>query len=346
MQNGPPITLIALLLLGSCEVEAPEPEQPQAVRVTHARRTDLVQGRSYLAEVAADSTVQILARVQGTVAALPVAEGDSASAGEVLVELAAPDVVARLARTRAERERAERERDFVCARLETDRRLTEAGDMAPEQLDASEKNCASARLAASAALAAEQEVTAVASRSVERAPFPGVVLERLAEPGQDVMPGTPLVVYGSAGRELLLRVPSTELARGIGEGTPAAFEGGRGVVERVGAWAKGPGQLVELGVSVEEPGALPTVGSTTSVTLIQDERDDACAVPDAALGADERGAYLLTVRGERLERLAVTPGPRADGLVAVEPCPPAPVAVGALSSLDLDRDVLAVEEGT
>lgn len=338
--------LVASLGLAACGDDGVDATlEPQAVRVTHARRTDLVQGRSYLAEVAPSSTVQVLARAQGTVSSLPVAEGRTAEAGEVLARLAAPDVMARQARTQAERERAERERDFVCARLETDRRLTEAGDIAPEQLDASEKNCASARLAASAALAAEEEVSAVTARSLEHAPFSGVVLEHLVETGQSVMPGMPLVVYGSTERELLLRVPATDLVSGLGEGTPVAFDGGRGVVRQVGAWAKGPGQLVELRIAAEDPGALPTVGATTRVTLVLHERADACAVPVDALGADDLGDYLLAVQGGRLERLTITPGPRQGGLVAVEPCPATPVVVGSLSTLDLERPVLAVERG-
>ncbi len=347
MQIITPFTLSAFLVLAACSGQdsAPSPT-PQAVRVAHAHRADLVQGRRYLAEVTPKNTVQVLARVQGTVSSFPVPEGQGAKAGEVLARLAAPDVMARLSRTRAERERAERERDFVCARVETDRRLTEAGDMAPEQLDASEKNCASARLAASAAGAAEDEVSAVTSRSTERAPFGGVVLEHLSETGQSVMPGMPLVVFGSQERELLLRVPSSDMRDGLGVGSAVSFEGGRGVVRQVGAWAKGPGQLVELRVAAEDSAALPTVGSTTSATLVLDERADACAVPVDALGRDEQGSFLLAVHGDMLERLAIATGPRQDGLVAVEPCPDTAVVVGSLSGLDLERSVFAVERGS
>lgn len=318
------------------------------MRVAQVRHQDVVQGRRYLAEVVTSSTVQILARVQGTVSTLPVAEGDAAAAGDVLARLDAPDVMARLGRTRAERERVEQERDFVCGRLETDRRLTEAGDMAPDRLEASEKNCAGARLAASAAKAAEDEVGAVTARSAERAPFSGVVLEQLAEPGQAVMPGMPLLVYGSDERELLLRVPSSDLSAGLSEGTPVLFDGGRGTVSSVGGWAKGPGQLVELRVAFDQSDISPVVGSTTTATLVLDERAGACAVPLDALGDDALGSYLLTVQGEGLHRVEVARGPQADGWIAVEPhLPPGThVVVGQLDKLDIDRSVLAVELGS
>ena len=343
------IFIASILVSVSCgEPDADAPLVPQAVRVAQVRHQDVVQGRSYLAEVVSTSTVRVLAQVQGTVSALPVDEGDSAVDGDVLARLAAPDVMARLSRVRAERERAERERDFACGRTQTDRRLLQAGDIAPDQLDASEKNCSAGQLAASAAQAAEDEISAVTARTAERAPFDGVVLEQLTEIGQTVMPGTPLVIFGSTERELLLRVPSSDLASGLGEGTSVVFDGGRGTVGSVGGWAKGPAQLVELTVTVHQPDSLPPIGSTTSVRLVLDERAGASAVPLDAVGSDAQGSYLLLVQGDRLNRYEVARGPYEDGWVAVEPpLPPGSlVVVGQLNKLDSDRPVFPVELGS
>jgi RND family efflux transporter MFP subunit len=343
-----PALLVSSLALSACGEPDSQPEIPQAVRVTQVRQADVVQGRSYLAEVVSSSTVRVLARVQGTVSALPVDEGGNADEGDVLARLAAPDVMARLNRVRAERERAERERDFACGRTETDRLLLQAGDIAPDQLDASERNCSAGQLAASAAQAAQDEVSAVTARSAERAPFEGVVLEQLTELGQAVMPGMPLVLYGSTDRELLLRVPASDLAADLGAGASAVFDGGRGTVTSVGGWAKGPAQLVELRVTVEQPDTLPTVGSTTSVKLVLDERSGASTVPLDALGSDTLGSYLMLVQGDRLNRYDVIRGPHEDGWVAVEPPLPlgSRVVVGQLNALDTDRAVFAVELGS
>ncbi|MBT3288917.1 MAG: efflux RND transporter periplasmic adaptor subunit [Victivallales bacterium] len=344
-----PVLIVSSLALSGCgEDDSQRKDSPQAVRVTQVRQANVVQGRSYLAEVVSTSTVRVLAQVQGTVSALPVDEGGRAGEGDVLARLAAPDVMARLNRVRADRERAERERDFACGRTKTDRLLLQAGDIAPDQLDASEKNCSTGRLAASAAQAAEDEVSAISARSAERAPFEGIVLERLTELGQTVMPGMPLVLYGSTERELLLRVPASDLTSELGQGTSAVFDGGRGTVTSVGGWAKGPAQLVELRVTVEQPHRLPTVGSTTSVKLVLDEQAGASAVPLDALGSDSLGSYLLLVQGDRLDRYDVTRGPHEDGWVAVEPplSPGSLVVVGQLDKLDMDRTVLTVEMGS
>ena len=341
-------SLAMLLVLVACAGDEAPQEGPQAVRVVRVRQGPVVQGRSYLARVASQRTVNVLAQVQGTVSALPLAEGQEAEKGAYLAHIAAPDTMARLDRVRAERDRAQRERDYVCGRLETDRLLFEAGDISAEQLDASEKNCSSASLALEAAQASQKELLVVTARMSERAPFDGLVLEHLVERGQTVMPGTPLLIYGSSRRELVMDVPSTDLAGGLAEGNPVVFDGGRGTVSRVGAWAKGPGQLVEVHVEVADQAALPPVGSTIGARIVLDEATDACAVPVDALGEDGQGSFVLVVEDDSLVRVAVEPGPREAGWVAVEPPldPGSRVAVGQLDTVDVGRRVLAVEVGS
>jgi hypothetical protein len=105
---------------------------------------------------------------------------------------------------------------------------------------------------------------------------------------------------------------------------------------------------VELRVTVEQPDTLPTVGSTTSVKLVLDERSGASTVPLDALGSDTLGSYLMLVQGDRLNRYDVIRGPHEDGWVAVEPPLPlgSRVVVGQLNALDTDRAVFAVELGS
>ncbi len=339
------LLLSLLFMFIACGEDDSPREAPQAVRVTQVRHGPIVQGRSYLAQVAPQRSVNVLAQVQGTVSALPVEDGQLAAKGAYLAHITAPDTMARLDRVRAERERAQQERDYVCGRLETDRLLFQAGDIAAEQLDASEKNCSAVSLAVDAAQSSEKEILVVTARMSERAPFDGVVLEHLVEPGQTVMPGTPLLVFGSAELELVLQVPSTDLASGLAPGAAVLFDGGRGTLSSVGAWAKGPGQLVDLRVAVADQGALPPVGSTLNARLVQAEITDACSVPLEALGEDQQGLYVLMVQDEKLLRVAVVPGPREAGWIAVEPPLEAGslVVVGQMEIIDMDREILAVE---
>ena len=339
------ITCLVLALalgLAGCVRSAPAErahETVQAVRVSTVRHGPVVEGRRYLGVVAPAETIRVLDQVPGAVSGLPVVEGGSARRGGVLARIAAPELAARLERVRAERSRAERQRDLACDSLERSRALASSGAITPLQLDTAEASCATVEHAVSAARAAEDEVSTSSGRTVERAPFDGRVLEHLVDPGQTVMPGMPLLLFGTDGAELLLRVPQEQLADGVGLGSAAVFEGGRGVVTRVGGQATGPGGLVELRVRVDPPELLPMIGATVPVRLVVDERHDATAVPLDAVGSDAGGSWVLRVDGDRALRTPVTTGPRADGWIVVEP----PLAPGTeVVVADVERVVLDV----
>ncbi len=337
---------IASLLLLGCNAEPVEPDvRPQAVRTVEVRVGPVVEGRAHLAEVVPASTVVVLAQVPGTVSERSVTEGAPVAEGDVLLRVAAPDIAARIARARAERARAERERDFACAQLDTDRLLAGTGDIASVQLDISEKGCASAALAVEATRAAEREATVAGTRAVERAPYDGEVLVAMVDQGQTVMPGKPLLQYGSRQRQLRLRVPQSDLA-GVALDTRVQSELGTGHVVQIGAQAMGPGRLVEVLVALEgEPAAAPPrVGSVLTATVVLDERAVASAVPRSSLAEDEQGAFVFVVEDQQLRRVNVALGPQQDGWVAVEPALAAGslVVSGDLTGLELDRPVLAV----
>ncbi|MCA9492063.1 MAG: efflux RND transporter periplasmic adaptor subunit [Alphaproteobacteria bacterium] len=318
-------------------------EPPQAVRATAPRSGPVVEGRTYLGELAPERSVRVVAQVPGTVVGFDADEGAQVAAGATLVRVTAPDVAARVERVRAERGRAEAERDFLCTQLDTDRVLAAAGDLPAVKLAASERACSSAGHAVEAAHAAEREAGVAGSRAVERAPFEGTVLDHLVDPGQTVMPGTPLLRFGSSNKVLTVRIPQ-HAASDVTVGTRADSELGGGRVIEVGAQAMGPARLVEIVVSLDHPADGARVGTSWPVTLVADERVDGVAVPEDALGQDEGGSFVFLVEGDRLRRHGVELGPRQDGWVVIEPPPPGELLVvsGAVSGLDPERRVLAV----
>ncbi len=340
------VALLALVALVGCSPDAPAPADPlpQAVRVSTVRQGPIAEGRRYLATVAPADTVRVLAQVPGTVLELPIAQGSSAKRQQVLARIGAPELAARVARARAEGLRAQQQRDFACDHLDTDRGLAAAGVMTSEQLDTSESNCATAQLAVEAARAAQDDVGAASGKTVEAAPFEGRVLEHFVDVGQAVMPGTPLVLYGTTELQLALRVPQGELASGVRLGAAVTFAGGRGEVSEIGGQAKGPGALVDVLVSVHEADAALMVGATVPVRLVVAELRDTTSVPVDAVGTDADGRYVLLVQDGRAVRRPVTLGPTESGWVAVEPGLPAgsTVIVRAVDTVNLHAPLLAV----
>lgn len=169
--------------------------------------------------------------VGGVVREVRVREGDRVRRGDVLATLDARDVDARLAQARSAAAKAERD-------LERLRALHEAGAIPLAQLQDAITAAELARAEVASAEYARRYATIVA-------PANGVVLRRLAEPGQVLAPGAPVLVVGErdAGTVLRVGVPDRDVVRlQLGDRATVTFEAqpGRtyaGVVEEIAAAA-------------------------------------------------------------------------------------------------------------
>jgi RND family efflux transporter MFP subunit len=175
-------------------------------------------------------------RLMGAVTAVLVQEGDRVRAGQPLVRIDARDLAAKAEQVMAGRAEAEavlREAELHVQRM----RALHADDAAPRaQLDHAETGLARARAAVAAAEAGAAELSALRDYSVVTAPFAGVVIRRLVDPGSFAAPGAPLLVVQDASR-LRISVSAApgavrNLARGAvvrgtveGEAVAAVVEG-------------------------------------------------------------------------------------------------------------------------
>jgi RND family efflux transporter MFP subunit len=148
----------------------------------------------------------IAAKISGVIESLPLTLGQTVQRGELLVRLAAPELAARLAQTRAQLDRAEREekreRDLAATGADT----ADAARAATERLRA-----ARAALAEAEAMLAYTEI---------HAPYDGRVAQKLAYPGDFASPGQPLLVLEStAPLQIEAAVPAS-LATTLALGAP------------------------------------------------------------------------------------------------------------------------------
>lgn len=174
-------------------------------------RKSLSRSNSFPGELRAFQEVEIFARVNGFVEEVLVDRGSSVSAGQVLARMSAPDLLARRAEAQARIPAAEAQRAEAEARLSalesTYSRLQEAaktpGVVAANEVVLAGKSVESARAQVEAArksvAAMESSVAAVQALEdflVVRAPFAGVISERMAHPGTLAGP------EGAAGKAL------------------------------------------------------------------------------------------------------------------------------------------------
>lgn len=147
----------------------------------------------------------IAAKISGTIESLPLTLGQTVKRGELLARVAAPELTARLAQTRAQLEQAVRE----------EKRNRELAATGADTADAA--RAAAERLRVAQAAVSEPE--AMLAYTEIHAPYDGRVAQKLAYPGDLATPGSPLLVLeSSAALQVEVPVPAS-LAAGLALGT-------------------------------------------------------------------------------------------------------------------------------
>lgn len=352
------LALLFLAVLVSCQPGGGAPGKQeaahlQAVRTVAARTMSMSETLAYVGTVRSEREVKVLARVMGTLSALRFEEGARVRKGQVLAQIAVPDLDLRMQRLAADLRRLQNDQQYLCDTLETDLKLRKSGAVPQARVDASGRGCRGAREAVKAARAASGELSSNRGRATERAPFDGRVLRWLAEPGEHVAPGRPMLHLGNHRLEVVVQVNETDLARGIKVGTPVTvalggpLTGASGQqqaarVHRVAPTTTGPGRTFEVRIPL--PGALQKTarhGTSLDVTFVLVREEGAVAVPEVALSSGVAGATIFVIKDGQARAVAVTPGITAAGWVAVKP----PLAQGArvaVTNLDVLRDGMKV----
>ena len=325
--------LLAVLLTAiGCEGEAPAktgPNGPPPARVSvgQVRAGSVSAEWSFLGDVRALKRAQLAAGASGEVREVRVRVGDRVRAGELLVEI---DPSLASARVRA----AEASKTAGAAELERAQRDAErlrgAGpDIAAlaeiEQATSEQKRAAAER---KRLRAAEAEARAQLGRHRVRAPFDGVVVNRLVDPGDWVDPGVEVIElvddtgvevlvsappelspYLEPGDKALLRYGSASMAATIVGVARALDEESRTirlrlVPDETAAWLL-PGSAIDVLLSVErsEPDALVVSRDALvygiadiHVVKVNEQLAELIPIDIVARGRDE-----VLVRGETLQ---------------------------------------------
>jgi RND family efflux transporter MFP subunit len=297
---------------------------PVAIRVQTPEYRSLERRISYVGTAYSRQEVPINARVQGTLAELPVTEGEFFTTGTVLARLEAPEMDAAVSRLQTEYE-------YWSERYATDARLVEQGALAPEQAATS----ARAMRTAEAGLA---EAEANLAKTVITAPFDGAVLSWRAEIGQPIMPGQPILLIGDAVREVRVDVVEEDLARGIAVGTavdlrlaPTVYL--RSSVTEISPASSGPARTFSVTIpfpaqseatdaagGTPSPGGipLPRKGSSVTTEFVVEQREDTLAVPQRAIADRDGTPHLFVIHDGIAHRRDITPGIDLGGWVAVD----------------------------
>lgn len=268
--------MIATALLAACSSEPPPPMPPKVVRTTVVGAADAAVARDYSGELRARHETPLGFRVGGKITARLVDAGARVKAGQPLARLDAGDAALQAAQADANRALAEADaRRF--------RDLRARNFVSQAALDAKETAFKAAD--AQSGLAKNQSAYTTLA-----ADHDGIVAAVLAEPGQVVTAGQPVLRVARDGeREVAIALPEGGIA-GLTPGAEA----------EIGLWSAGGrtyrGRLRELApaadpatrtyaarVTVLDPDAALALGMTASVRFAARTESKAPIVPLAAL---------------------------------------------------------------
>jgi len=209
----------AAALLVACG-GAPSPERADPGPTLPAGRMVEVRDTAIAALLDAPGTAEPMQRatlstkLMGSVTAVLVREGEAVLKGQLLARIDARDLQAKRAQVHAGLAEAEAVQRDAATQAQRFRALYADSAATRAQLDAAETGLARADAGVRSAHAAAAELEAMRAYSEVRAPFRGVVTERLVDPGAFAAPGAPIVTVedGSRLRISVMVAPSTATA--------------------------------------------------------------------------------------------------------------------------------------
>ena len=222
----------AIVFLIAAATAAQKPDLVSVVSRSAARTVDLP------AEIQPYLEVSLTAKVAGYVDRVLVDRGSAVKRRELLVELSAPELHARIVEAEsrvqaAEADRAQAEAQLAGASISA-ARLKKAAEtpgaiagieleQAQKQVEAAEALVRSREEAIRAAQSAVQAQKDLEAYLKITAPFDGVVVERLAHPGALAEAGTPLLSLQQLSRLRVVVAVPEEYAGGIARGASVVF---------------------------------------------------------------------------------------------------------------------------
>ncbi|MGD9898719.1 MAG: efflux RND transporter periplasmic adaptor subunit [Calditrichaceae bacterium] len=332
------ILFVISIIFSGCKKENSEiTHPPVAVRVIKPMHKNMNKVLSYMGTVHSESEVKVTAQVQGTIASLRYPEGARIQKGDMIAKIYAPDLDAAVERTKADS-------DYWTRRYETDKRLVEAKAIPPEEGEASKR----AYLAANAAYT---EAKSRLEKTIEKSPINGEVLDWLVEPGQNVMPGQPILLLGNNKLELHAEVVEEDLRRGIRGGISALVTENDGTkfetkVSEVSPVASGTSRAFIVKTPLRSgDGQNLRKGASLRVDYILDSSKDAIVVPVQAIANRDKNPHLFVISDGLAFRRDVKLGIEQDGWIAVsmDGTGIETVAMSNLGSLKDSVRVFAVE---
>jgi RND family efflux transporter MFP subunit len=346
LHNAAPATRIALILsasvmLSACEQNTFVPPPPPKVEVATPAQKSITRYLDATGNTAPIKTVDLVARVQGFLQTINYKDGSGVKEGTTLFTIEPETYKLKLEQAQA----AEAGAQASLKQAETDYKrqvdLVQKQAVSQATLDTSTSNRDNAQANLQQAQASTKIAQVNYGYTNVAAPFDGIVTAHLVSVGElvgvasptqlaSIVALDPIYVNFNVNEQDVLRVRAEARRRGITVDELRRLPVEIGLQTETGYPHKGTldyispqinqstGTLAVRGI-LNNPDRLLLPGYFVRVRVPFDEKADALLVPDAALGSDQGGRYVLVVNAENVvEQRKVQIGPLEGDLRVIE----------------------------
>lgn len=305
------LAAVLLVLEGAAcaegEPEGPRERPPALVSVAAVESGTVKQRWSYLGRVRAAARAEVAAGAEGTVTRLSVREGAAITKGQTLLEVdpalaAAERDVAGAEVAQTEERLAQARRDLARVSGLSERAVSRA------EVERAQSSVTTLEGELKSRQAAERRARAQFLRQLVRAPFDGVVAQRLVDPGDWVDVGTPVLELVSTDAPDILVDVSADLLGALEVGMPVQVAGQDVVAGTVAAFVPvlDPiARTARVRVVADSPPVWLRAGATVSIAFNVAAREGGVVVPRDAVIETQTGARLVKVVDAKAETVTV-----------------------------------------
>jgi RND family efflux transporter MFP subunit len=292
---------------------------PASVRVAEARMTSLAPSIQVPGTVVSRNDARVAAEVAGRLTWIAEV-GTPIAAGEPVATIDDAELLLQRDEYRGVLTAQESRRGFLEREAERLRRLAAENNAAKNRLDEVETDLQAATSDIAAARARLGRIELQLARTRVRAPFAGVVTERLRTPGEHTQSGDDIVrLVDPENLEVVARAPLSSLSF-VQPDTEVEFHSqwhaGSGVVRTLVPFGDSRSHMFELRLSINP--SPWRVGENVRLSVPTGSPTEVLAVPRDALVLRREGASVFRIGDNgSAERIDVMPGLGAGEMVAV-----------------------------
>lgn len=268
---------------------------------------------------------EVRTQLAGQIKQVFVREGDAVTRGQLLIAMDTEDLDAKLADRRASLEAGKAQLVFAEKTRASNLALLESGFISQAAFDREQ----SAYLVADATIKSLQAQVDQAGKALRdasvRAPFAGVVSERVAQPGMAIAAnGKLLTLVDPSSMELEALVPAADISSvRVAQRAALTVEGYAadefvGKVVRINPATREGTQSIPVHLLIANPNGRLKGGMFVKGTLVTASKSAAAVVPAAAVREEIGESYVMRFEGDHLAKQPVTVGTRdADNIEIV-----------------------------